>query len=160
MAKLTKAITGVPDGEIYPREFPAGAECPPALQDYAVSIGAFDAVTEGDLMLSVEFDPRLNAAYQEALAELQRTAVDLDARTEALDAREADLVAREQDVDVRHADLETRDADLAARVAAFKASKAANPADTGQTAENADPEKVDTPKAKRGAKPDAGEPTA
>lgn len=160
MAKLTKAITGVPDGEIYPQEIPAGAECPPALHDYAASIGAFDEVTDGDVMLSVEFDPHSNAAYQEALAELQRMAGDLDARSEALDAREADLVARALDLDLRHADLETRDAGLAVRVAAFEASQAANPADAGQAAEDADLDKADAPKAKRGAKTDAGEPSA
>ncbi len=40
MAKLTKTITGVPDGEIYPREIEAGEECPPGLEPYAASIGA------------------------------------------------------------------------------------------------------------------------
>jgi hypothetical protein len=40
MAKLTKPIYGVPDGEIYPRDFAAGEECPVGLEDYAASIGA------------------------------------------------------------------------------------------------------------------------
>lgn len=40
MPKLTKAIFGVPAGEIYPREFSAGEECPPGLEDYAAQIGA------------------------------------------------------------------------------------------------------------------------
>lgn len=43
MAKLTKAITGVPDGEIYPRVIEAGEECPENLADYAESVGAFEA---------------------------------------------------------------------------------------------------------------------
>ena len=40
---LAKPITGVPDGEIYPREIEAGEECPANLVAYAASIGAFDA---------------------------------------------------------------------------------------------------------------------
>lgn len=40
MAKLTKTITGVPDGEIYPREIEEGEECPAGLESYAASIGA------------------------------------------------------------------------------------------------------------------------
>lgn len=48
MAKLTKAITGVPDGEIYPREIPAGDECPPALVDYAASIGALEQAKKAE----------------------------------------------------------------------------------------------------------------
>jgi len=40
MPKLTKPIVGVPDGEIYPREIPAGEECPPQLEAYAREIGA------------------------------------------------------------------------------------------------------------------------
>lgn len=40
--KLKKAITGVPDGEIYPREIPAGEECPPGLEAYAAEIGALE----------------------------------------------------------------------------------------------------------------------
>lgn len=43
MAKLTKTITGVADGEIYPREFEAGQDCPAGLEDYARSIGALEA---------------------------------------------------------------------------------------------------------------------
>lgn len=42
MAKLTKAIIGVPDGEVYPREIPAGVDCPAELADYAASIGALE----------------------------------------------------------------------------------------------------------------------
>lgn len=42
MAKLTKAIIGVPDGEIYPREIPAGEDCPENLLDYALGVGALE----------------------------------------------------------------------------------------------------------------------
>lgn len=40
--KLITAITGVPDGEIYPREIEAGEECPENLLAYAESIGAIE----------------------------------------------------------------------------------------------------------------------
>ena len=40
MAKLTKSITGVADGEVYPREFSAGEDCPAGLEVYAASLGA------------------------------------------------------------------------------------------------------------------------
>lgn len=43
MAKLTKTIFGVPDGEFYPRDIEADADCPPNLEAYAASIGAIDA---------------------------------------------------------------------------------------------------------------------
>lgn len=42
MPKLTKSIFGAPDGEIYPREIPAGEECPPSLESYAAEIGALE----------------------------------------------------------------------------------------------------------------------
>lgn len=40
MAKLTKTIFGVPDGEIYPRDIAAGEDCPPNLEAYATDEGA------------------------------------------------------------------------------------------------------------------------
>lgn len=40
MVKLSKGIFGVPDGEVYPRDIPAGNDCPPGLEGYAASIGA------------------------------------------------------------------------------------------------------------------------
>lgn len=40
MAKLTKSLFGAPNGEIYPREIPAGEECPPELEDAAREAGA------------------------------------------------------------------------------------------------------------------------
>lgn len=43
MAKLTKPIFGVPDGEVYPRDIPEGEECPAGLESYAASIGALAA---------------------------------------------------------------------------------------------------------------------
>lgn len=42
MSKLIKDITGVPDGEIYPRKIAAGEVCPPALLDYAAEVGALE----------------------------------------------------------------------------------------------------------------------
>ena len=40
MAKLTKPITGCANGEIYPREYAAGEDCPAELEAYAREIGA------------------------------------------------------------------------------------------------------------------------
>ena len=40
MTKLTKAIYGVPAGDIYPRHIEEGEECPENLIDYAKSEGA------------------------------------------------------------------------------------------------------------------------
>lgn len=40
MAKLTKPITGVVDGEVYPREIAAGDDCPPELEAAAAELGA------------------------------------------------------------------------------------------------------------------------
>lgn len=42
MAKLKNSIRGVPTGEIYPREIPAGEECPENLLPYAREIGALE----------------------------------------------------------------------------------------------------------------------
>lgn len=42
MAKLSKPIIGVPDGEIYPREIPAGEDCPENLVAYAEGLGALE----------------------------------------------------------------------------------------------------------------------
>jgi hypothetical protein len=46
MAKLTKPITGAPDGEVYAREFAAGDDCPASLEAYAESIGALEAANK------------------------------------------------------------------------------------------------------------------
>lgn len=43
MSKLKTPIFGVPDGEIYPREIPAGEDCPENLVDYAEGLGALEA---------------------------------------------------------------------------------------------------------------------
>ena len=48
MPKLIAAITGVPDGEIYPREIPAGEDCPYNLIGYAESLGALEATESGE----------------------------------------------------------------------------------------------------------------
>lgn len=42
MAKLTKDIFGVVDGEVYPKIIPAGEECPPELEAAAREIGALE----------------------------------------------------------------------------------------------------------------------
>jgi hypothetical protein len=48
MAILKKTITGVPDGEIYPREIKAGSDCPENLVAYAQSIGALPKSAKAD----------------------------------------------------------------------------------------------------------------
>jgi hypothetical protein len=40
MAQFSRAFMGVPNGEIYPREFQAGDECPPELEAAARELGA------------------------------------------------------------------------------------------------------------------------
>jgi hypothetical protein len=42
MAKVIKAFQGVPDGEIYPKEFAEGDECPPELEDAAKELFALE----------------------------------------------------------------------------------------------------------------------
>ncbi len=58
MEKLTKPIFGVPDGEIYPREIPAGDDCPENLRDYAESLGAL-AEPEAELKPEPEAEPEV-----------------------------------------------------------------------------------------------------
>lgn len=41
--KLTKPITGAANGEIYPREYAAGDECPVELEAAAKEAGALEA---------------------------------------------------------------------------------------------------------------------
>ena len=40
--KLTKDLDGVLDGEIYPKTFQAGDECPPELEAAAQELGAIE----------------------------------------------------------------------------------------------------------------------
>ncbi|WP_196774284.1 hypothetical protein [Rhodovulum sp. MB263] len=40
--KLTKPLFAAPPGEIYPREIPAGEQCPAALEQAAREAGALD----------------------------------------------------------------------------------------------------------------------
>lgn len=47
MTKLAKAIFGVPVGEVYPRQIPAGEECPENLEGYAAEIGALAPPEQG-----------------------------------------------------------------------------------------------------------------
>lgn len=42
MPKLTGELYGAPEGEVYPRTFAAGEECPPSLEDAARSLGLLD----------------------------------------------------------------------------------------------------------------------
>jgi hypothetical protein len=40
--KFIKAFRGVPEGEIYPKQFEAGDECPPELEAGANELGALE----------------------------------------------------------------------------------------------------------------------
>lgn len=40
--KVTKEFLGVPDGEVYPRTYAPGDECPPELLEAAVSLDAVE----------------------------------------------------------------------------------------------------------------------
>lgn len=73
MAKLTKDITGCSGGEIYPRVYKAGTECPADLVAAAAELGALD---------------RKTAAKVEAEAEAARKAAE--------DAEAARLAAEEE----------------------------------------------------------------
>ena len=42
MPKLTQDLFGAPEGEIHPRTFAAGEECPPSLEDAARWLGILD----------------------------------------------------------------------------------------------------------------------
>lgn len=44
MAKLTKPISGVLSGDVYPTDLPEGADCPPELEDAARAMGALAEV--------------------------------------------------------------------------------------------------------------------
>lgn len=45
--KLTKPIYGAANGEIYPREYAAGEDCPPELEGAARAQGALDEAPKG-----------------------------------------------------------------------------------------------------------------
>ncbi|UXC38281.1 HeH/LEM domain-containing protein [Cupriavidus gilardii] len=52
MPKIVKAFRGVPDGEIYPREFQVGDECPPELVQGAKAVGAIEEEAESGLTVA------------------------------------------------------------------------------------------------------------
>ena len=51
MAKLKKPLFGVAGGEVYPRSYEAGEECPPELVAAAEEIGALETAKETGLRL-------------------------------------------------------------------------------------------------------------
>ena len=46
MAKLKKELFGAPDGEVYPRVFEVGEECPPELEAAAQHADALESAEE------------------------------------------------------------------------------------------------------------------
>ncbi|CAG2152662.1 hypothetical protein LMG19282_04249 [Cupriavidus campinensis] len=73
MPKLIKLFFGVPDGEIYPREFEPGDECPPELVEGAKSLGALGDEDDGDPPDSLTV-AQLRAALDEKGIEYKPTA--------------------------------------------------------------------------------------
>jgi hypothetical protein len=55
MPKLTADLFGAPDGEIYPRTFRAGEDCPASLEEAARVLGILDEMpAEQDCRASLE----------------------------------------------------------------------------------------------------------
>lgn len=59
MVKLTKDLLGVANGEVYPRLFAAGEDCPPELMQAAIATGSVDkpaakAVAEAERLAAEE----------------------------------------------------------------------------------------------------------
>ncbi|AGT08345.1 hypothetical protein [Paracoccus aminophilus] len=162
MAKLTKPITGVPDGEIYPRVIPAGEDCPASLVTYAQSEGAFDPLPDGNMPLTLRADILESPEFQAVFAEMMREAK--EAADEALakvDERSSELEARSSALDLREADLDAREADLAARLAAIEAHPSRDDEAAHQAADEIDAAKGEAAKPKgRAGKAEAGEPSA
>lgn len=59
--KLITTITGVPDGEIYPREIEAGEECPENLLAYAESLGALETDERATILEKAEAEAKAKA---------------------------------------------------------------------------------------------------
>ncbi len=162
MAKLTKAITGVPDGEIYPREIPAGEDCPASLVGYAQSVGAFDAELDRDVTLTLDFNVLETPEFKAAVAEVTREAEELiEKATVELGERRSELDNRETALDQRAADLDNREADLAARITALDVDPTQDdtPDQPQGDAEASGPSEAMKPKG-RTAKANQGEPPA
>lgn len=159
MAKLTKSITGVPDGEIYPREIPAGEDCPASLVAYAQSEGAFDPQPEGKQTLTPALNVLEVPEVLAALAEIKREAeAAVEEARAQLSTRMAELDTRKTALDLRAADLDAREADLGARLAALEAGHEPDAsAEAGQQGDEA-ADKTEAAKPKgRAVKADAGE---
>lgn len=58
--KFSQEFTGVIDGEIYPRVFAPGEDCPPELLDAAKSVGALEkpAVNGSPTKITADVQPR------------------------------------------------------------------------------------------------------
>jgi hypothetical protein len=78
MAKLTADLLGAPDGEVYPRVFKAGEECPPELMEAAISLGAV-----AKSAAKAKADAGQLAAEEAAKAEAERLAAEEAAKAEA-----------------------------------------------------------------------------
>lgn len=71
MAKLIKEIDGVLPSAVYPVTLPAGAECPPELEDAAIALGA---LSDEDTAAVAERRRAEAEAAVKAIAEAEETA--------------------------------------------------------------------------------------
>lgn len=69
MAKLTKDIFGVANGDVYPRAFAAGEDCPPELEAAAEQAEALESAEEAEVREKAEAAAAVEAAKSAAKAE-------------------------------------------------------------------------------------------
>lgn len=86
MAKLTKDVYGCSGGEVYPRIYKAGTECPADLVEAAAALGALDRKTAAKIASDAEAE---RLAQEEAdrkaaeQAEAARVAAEKEAASKA-----------------------------------------------------------------------------
>lgn len=69
MAKLTKDIFGVANGDVYPRTYATGEDCPPELEDAAAASEALESVEDAAAREKAEAAAAAEAAKSAAKAE-------------------------------------------------------------------------------------------
>jgi hypothetical protein len=84
MSKLTKPLWGAANGEIYPREYAAGEDCPPELEDAAREIDALaDAPDAAAVQAEAEAKAKAEAEEKSAAEEAARLDAEAKAKAEA-----------------------------------------------------------------------------
>lgn len=69
MAKLTKDVFGVANGEVYPRTFAAGEDCPPELESAAAVAEALETTEQAEAREKAEAAAAAEASKAAAKAE-------------------------------------------------------------------------------------------